>query len=147
MLSPVKLNVKKGDTVVVLSGKDKGKQGKVIAAMPKKGKVVVEGVNKVKRHTKPNQKAPQGGILVKEAPMHACKGASVSVQMLHRLFTLETEFSTRLSPLPTMPSVAAERKSINPSNTLHTSAAVFSSFTSDTSFGGMQPLKWRLRTS
>ena len=59
-MSLVKLNVKKGDTVVVLSGKDKGKQGKVIAAMPKKGKVVVEGVNKVKRHTKPNQKAPQG---------------------------------------------------------------------------------------
>ena len=72
-MSLVKLNVKKGDTVVVLSGKDKGKQGKVITALPKKGKVIVEGVNKVKRHTKPNQKAPQGGILVKEAPMHACK--------------------------------------------------------------------------
>ena len=72
-MSLVKLNVKKGDTVLVLSGKDKGKQGKVIMAMPKKGKVVVEGVNKVKRHTKPNQKAPQGGILVKEAPLHACK--------------------------------------------------------------------------
>ena len=76
----VKMNVKKGDTVVVLSGKDKGKQGKVVAAMPKKGKVVVEGgsgsdvvYGDVKRHTKPNQKAPQGGILVKEAPMHACK--------------------------------------------------------------------------
>ena len=68
-----KLHVKKGDTVVVLSGKDKGKQGKVIQAMPKKDKVVVEGINKVKRHTKPNQKAPQGGIIVKEAPMHACK--------------------------------------------------------------------------
>ena len=68
-----KLHVKKGDTVVVLSGKDKGKQGKVIQAMPKKDKVVVEGVNKVKRHTKPNQKAPQGGIITKEAPMHACK--------------------------------------------------------------------------
>ncbi|ERL04505.1 50S ribosomal protein L24 [Mitsuokella sp. oral taxon 131] len=72
-MSLVKLNVKKGDTVVVLSGKDKGKEGKVIAAMPKKGKVVVEGVNKAKRHTKPNQKAPQGGILVKEMPMHVCK--------------------------------------------------------------------------
>ena len=68
-----KLHVKKGDTVLVLSGKDKGKQGKVIQAMPKKDKVVVEGVNKVKRHTKPNQKAPQGGIIVKEAPMHASK--------------------------------------------------------------------------
>ena len=72
-MSLVKLNVKKGDTVVVLSGKDKGKQGKVVTAMPKKGKVIVEGVNKVKRHTKPNVKAPQGGILVKEAPLHACK--------------------------------------------------------------------------
>lgn len=69
----VKLNVKKGDTVVVLSGKDKGKQGKVLQALPKKNKVVVEGVNKVKRHTKPSQKAPQGGILTKEAPMHASK--------------------------------------------------------------------------
>ena len=72
-MSLVKLNVKKGDTVVVLSGKDKGKKGKVVTAMPKKGKVIVEGVNKVKRHTKPNVKAPQGGILVKEAPLHACK--------------------------------------------------------------------------
>ena len=72
-MSLVKLNVKKGDTVVVLSGKDKGKQGKVIQAMPKKGKVVVEGINKVKRHTKPNLKAPQGGILTKEMPLHACK--------------------------------------------------------------------------
>ena len=72
-MSLVKLNVKKGDEVVVLSGKDKGKQGKVITALPKKGKVIVEGVNKVKRHTKPNVKAPQGGILTKEAPMHACK--------------------------------------------------------------------------
>ena len=72
-MSLTKLHVKKGDTVLVLSGKDKGKQGKVIQALPKKNKVVVEGVNKVKRHTKPNQSAPQGGILVKEAPMFAAK--------------------------------------------------------------------------
>ena len=72
-MSLAKLNVKKGDTVVVLSGKDKGKQGKVIEAQPKKGKVIVEGVNKVKRHTKPNQKYPQGGIIQKEAPLNACK--------------------------------------------------------------------------
>ena len=68
-----KLHVKKGDNVVVLSGKDKGKQGKIIEAMPKHGKVVVEGINKVKRHTKPSMKAPQGGILTKEMPLHACK--------------------------------------------------------------------------
>ncbi len=68
-----KLHVKKGDTVLVLSGKDKGKKGKIIEAIPKKDKVVVEGVNKVKRHTKPSQKVPQGGILVKEAPLYASK--------------------------------------------------------------------------
>lgn len=72
-----KLHVKKGDTVVILSGKDKGKQGKIIEALPKKGKIVVEGVNKVKRHTKPTQKAPQGGILVKEAPLHSAKAMLV----------------------------------------------------------------------
>ena len=66
-----KLHVKKGDTVVVLSGKDKGKQGKVIQALPKKNKVVVEGANQIKRHTKPNQQNPQGGIITKEAPLQA----------------------------------------------------------------------------
>lgn len=68
-----KLNVKKGDTVVVLSGKDKGKQGKIIQALPKKMQVVVEEVNKVKRHTKPSLKAPQGGIIQKEMPLNVCK--------------------------------------------------------------------------
>ena len=77
MSETVKLHVKKGDTVLILSGKDKGKKGKVIEAMPKKGKVVVEGVNKVKRHTKPSQKTPQGGILVKEAPVHSAKAVLV----------------------------------------------------------------------
>ena len=72
-MTNVKLHVKKGDKVLVLSGKDKGKEGTILTAMPKKGKVVVEGVNKVKRHTKPNQKAPQGGILTKEMPLHASK--------------------------------------------------------------------------
>ena len=72
-MSLIKLHVKKGDTVVVLSGKDKGKQGKIISAMPKAAKVVVEGVNKVKRHSKPSLKVPQGGILTKEMPLHACK--------------------------------------------------------------------------
>ena len=68
-----KLHIKKGDTVLVLSGKDKGQKGKVIQALPKKDKVIVEGKNKVKRHTKPNQKAPQGGIITKEAPLHVSK--------------------------------------------------------------------------
>lgn len=72
-LSLIKLHVKKGDTVVVLSGKDKGKQGKIITAMPDKGKVIVEGINKVKRHSKPSLKVPNGGIITKEMPLHACK--------------------------------------------------------------------------
>lgn len=65
--------VKKDDTVVVLSGKDKGKQGKIIKAIPKKNQVVVEEVNKVKRHTKPSLKVPQGGIISKEMPIDICK--------------------------------------------------------------------------
>ncbi|MBO4780176.1 MAG: 50S ribosomal protein L24 [Selenomonadaceae bacterium] len=72
-MSLIKLHVKKGDTVVVLSGKDKGKQGKIITAMPDKGKVIVEGINKVKRHSKPSLKVPNGGIITKEMPLHACK--------------------------------------------------------------------------
>ena len=68
-----KLHVKKGDTVVILSGKDKGKQGKIIQALPKKSQVVVEDVNKVKRHSKPSLKAPQGGIIQKEMPLDVCK--------------------------------------------------------------------------
>ena len=69
------MHVKKGDTVLVLSGKEsnKGKQGKVIEALPKKNKVVVEGINLVKRHTKPSQAYPQGGIITKEAPLNASK--------------------------------------------------------------------------
>lgn len=67
------LHVRKGDTVVVLSGKDKGQQGKILTAMPKKGQVLVEGVNKIKRHTKPSQKLPEGGIITREAPLAACK--------------------------------------------------------------------------
>jgi large subunit ribosomal protein L24 len=72
-VSLTKLNVKKGDTVVVLSGKDKGKQGKIIQAIPKKAQVVVEDVNKVKRHSKPSLKTPQGGIVSKEMPLNVCK--------------------------------------------------------------------------
>lgn len=73
MADAVKMHVKKGDTVVVLSGKDKGKQGKIVTALPKKSKVVVEGVNKVKRHTKPSQSNPQGGIITKEAAIASSK--------------------------------------------------------------------------
>ena len=68
-----KMSIKKGDIVVVLSGKDKGKQGKVLEAMPADRKVIVEGINVVSRHTKPRKQGEEGGILKKEAPMYACK--------------------------------------------------------------------------
>ncbi|GIO58318.1 50S ribosomal protein L24 [Paenibacillus cellulositrophicus] len=65
-----KLHVKKEDTVMVISGKDKGKKGRVIAAYPRENRVLVEGVNMVKKHQKPNQSNPQGGIIEQEAPIH-----------------------------------------------------------------------------
>lgn len=65
-----KMHVKTGDTVIVIAGKEKGKKGKVIATYPKRDRVVVEGLNMVKRHTKPSQNNPQGGIITKEAAIH-----------------------------------------------------------------------------
>jgi large subunit ribosomal protein L24 len=67
--------IKKGDKVVVLSGKDKGRTGEVVKAMPKDGKVVVSGINVHARHRKPSQVNPQGGIERKEAPLHVSKVA------------------------------------------------------------------------
>ena len=67
------MSIKKGDTVVVLSGKDKGKQGKVLEAMPESRKVIVEKVNVATRHQKPRTQGEQGGIVKKEAPIYACK--------------------------------------------------------------------------
>ena len=65
------MHVKKGDTVVVLTGTTRGKTGRVLKVLPEKNKVIVEGLNFVMRHTKPTQTNPQGGRLEKEAPMHA----------------------------------------------------------------------------
>ena len=67
--------IKKGDQVVVLSGKDKGRKGEVVKAMPKDGKVIVSGINVHARHRKPSQLNPQGGIERKEAPLHVSKVA------------------------------------------------------------------------
>jgi large subunit ribosomal protein L24 len=69
------MKIKKGDRVVVLSGKDKGKHGEVTKSMPKDGKVIVAGVNVAARHRKPSQANPQGGIERREAPMHVSKVA------------------------------------------------------------------------
>jgi large subunit ribosomal protein L24 len=65
--------IKKGDSVVVRSGKDKGRTGTVVQVMPKDGKVLVSGVNVATRHRKPTQENPQGGIERREAPMHISK--------------------------------------------------------------------------
>ena len=65
-----KFNVKKGDTVFVNAGNDKGKTGKVLSVVPSKDRAIVEGINMVSKHTKPSTKAPQGGIIKQEAGIH-----------------------------------------------------------------------------
>ena len=67
------MNIKKGDTIVVLSGKDKGKQGKVLGTVPSEAKVVVEGINMVTCHVKPLKQGETGGIVQREAAMYASK--------------------------------------------------------------------------
>jgi large subunit ribosomal protein L24 len=69
--------IKKGDRVVVLAGKDKGRQGAVLKVLPKEERVVVEGLNMVQRHTRPSQTDPQGGIKNKEASLHLSNVAVV----------------------------------------------------------------------
>jgi ribosomal protein L24, bacterial/organelle len=69
--------IKKGDRVVVLTGKDKGRQGAVTKVFPKEQRVLVEGINIVQRHTRPSQLDPQGGIKNKEAPIHLSNVALV----------------------------------------------------------------------
>jgi large subunit ribosomal protein L24 len=69
------MKVKKGDSVVVLSGDDKGKTGKVLNVDPAKQRIIVEGVNFIKRHTRPTQKNPKGGVIEKEAFVYASKVA------------------------------------------------------------------------
>ncbi len=72
-MSTQKLHVRKGDRVLVLSGKDKGKKAKVVNSLPRERKVQVEGVNIIKKHAKPTQRVPQGGIREIEAPIPSSK--------------------------------------------------------------------------
>ena len=84
------LNVKKGDRVKVIAGKDKGKEGEIIRALPKKGRVVVEKVNVVKKAMRPTQANPQGGISSIEAPINAsnvmlvCPSCKAATRVGHR---------------------------------------------------------------
>ena len=68
-----KIHVKTGDTVKILTGKDNGKTGKVLAVSPKEGKVIVEGLNLVTKHVKPRRQGEAGGIVKAEAALYACK--------------------------------------------------------------------------
>ncbi|MDR3187739.1 MAG: 50S ribosomal protein L24 [Prevotellaceae bacterium] len=69
-MGKVKLKIKKGDNVTVIAGDDKGKRGRVLEVLIEKGRVIVEGVNMVSKHTKPNAKHPQGGIIKQEAAIN-----------------------------------------------------------------------------
>ena len=86
-----KVHVRSGDTVVVLSGKDKGKQGKVLQVSPKEGKVIVEGLNVVTKHVKPRRQGEQGGIVEAEAAMYAskvqlvCPKCSKATRIAHKI--------------------------------------------------------------
>lgn len=72
-MAQLKIHVRKNDTVVVVSGKDKGKTGEVLKVSPKNGKVIVQGVNIVKKHQKPNRANAQGGIIEKEGAIYSSK--------------------------------------------------------------------------
>jgi large subunit ribosomal protein L24 len=74
------MKIRKGDTVKVLSGKSKGKKGKVLKVDPHKERVIVEGVNLIKRHSRPSQRNPKGGIVEKEGPLHVSKVQLVDVK-------------------------------------------------------------------
>ena len=86
-----KLRIKKGDNVIVIAGNDKGKTGKVLSVIPAENRAIVEGVNLVSKHTKPNTKAPQGGIIKKEASIHVS-----NVQLLDPKSTAAKPVPTRI---------------------------------------------------
>ncbi len=70
-MSKPKVHVKKDDMVKVIAGKDKGREGKVLKVFPEESRVIVEGINIIKKHVKPSQDNPQGGIVEREAPIHS----------------------------------------------------------------------------
>ncbi len=92
-MSSVKLKVKTGDTVLVIAGKDKGKKGKIVRVLPEARRVVVEGVNRVKKHRRPTKKVMQGGIVEEEAPIHAsnvmlvCRSCGKPTRVGHKFLT------------------------------------------------------------
>lgn len=89
----MKLHVRKDDQVIVLTGKDQGKKGKIVSAQPEKGRVVVEGVNIVSRHRKATPTVSQGGIIKQEAPIHSsnvmviCPSCKKPTRTAHKVMT------------------------------------------------------------
>ncbi|OGC76930.1 MAG: 50S ribosomal protein L24 [candidate division Zixibacteria bacterium RBG_16_40_9] len=89
------MKIRKDDTVMVISGDDKGKTGKVLMVFPDDNKVLVEGINFIKRHTRPTQKNRKGGILEKEAPLNIsnvlvyCGKCASSTKIGHKIITQE----------------------------------------------------------
>ena len=101
----MKMNIRKGDKVQVITGKDKGKQGVVLRGLPKEERVLVEGVNMVKKAMRPTQQNPQGGIVTKEAPIHVsnvmlvCRPVSLRNASTARVFaSARSAAPTSLSP-------------------------------------------------
>jgi large subunit ribosomal protein L24 len=94
------MHVHREDTVLILTGKDRGKKGRVIRLFPKAEKALVEKINMVKRHTRPNQQLPQGGIMEKEAPVHIsnlqviCSKCGKATRITHK--TLSSGQKTRV---------------------------------------------------
>jgi large subunit ribosomal protein L24 len=86
------MNIRKNDMVMVIAGNARGKTGKVLKVYPDRDRVIVEGVNIVKRHTRPNQKNPQGGIVQREAPIHAS-----NVQLLDPKSSKPTRVGSKLT--------------------------------------------------
>jgi len=86
------LKMKKGDTVVVIAGKDKGKKGKIVHTVPGEDKVIVEGVNMATHHQKPRKAGDQGGIVKKEVPIYACKVMTMCPRC-HKPTRLQMELS------------------------------------------------------
>lgn len=86
-----KLHIKKDDLVVVISGTDKGKSGKVLAALPKEDKVIIESVNMISKHTKPKKQGEEGGIIKREAPVFAsnvmllCKKCNKATRIAYKI--------------------------------------------------------------
>jgi large subunit ribosomal protein L24 len=90
-MSVPKLHIKKNDLVMVIKGREKGKSGRVLKVLPEKGKVIIEKINFIKRHSRPHGQQRRGGILEKEAPLHVskvmllCEKCNKPVRIGHRV--------------------------------------------------------------